>query len=41
MDVADIVDIVVETSRQNMVEYGRTWQSMAEYGRLPQIAAIS
>ena len=35
MDIADIVDIVVETGRQNMAEYGRIWQNMAEYGRLP------
>ena len=38
MDIADIVDIAVETGRQNIAEYGRTWQSMAEYSKLPQIA---
>ena len=37
-DVADIVDIAVETGRQNMAEYGRIWQNMAEYGRIWQIA---
>ena len=29
----NIVDIAVETGRQNMAEYGRTWQNMAEHGR--------
>ena len=33
MDVVDIVDIAVETGRQNMAEHGRIWQNMAEYGR--------
>ena len=39
-DVADIADIAVETGRQNMAEYGRIWQNMADCRRLPQIAAI-
>ena len=32
MDFADIIDIAVETGRQNMAE---SWQNMAEYYRLP------
>ena len=36
MDVADIVDIAVETGRQNMVEYGRIWQIAVDCCRLRQ-----
>ena len=36
MDVADIVDIVVETGRQNIAEYGRIWQIAVDCRRLRQ-----
>ena len=36
MDVADIADITVETSRQNMAEYGRIWQIAVDCRRLRQ-----
>ena len=36
MDVADIADIAVETGRQNMAEYGRIWQNIADCRRLRQ-----
>ena len=36
MDVADIIDIVVETSRQNMAEHGRIWQIAVDCRRLRQ-----
>ena len=36
MDVADIVDIAVKTSRQNIAEYGRIWQITIYYCRLRQ-----
>ena len=26
IDIMDIIDIMVETGRQNIVEYGRIWQ---------------
>jgi hypothetical protein len=35
-DVADIVDIAVETGRQNMAEYGRIWQIAVDCCRLRQ-----
>ena len=34
MDVADIVDIAVETDRQNMAEYGRIWWRTVDCGNL-------
>ena len=34
MDVTDIADIVIEIGRQNIAEYSRIWQNMAEYGRI-------
>ena len=34
MDVTDIVDIMVETGRQNMAEHGRTWQIAVDCGNL-------
>ena len=36
MDVVDIVDIAVETGRQNMVKYSRIWQIAVDYCRLRQ-----
>ena len=36
MDVADIVDIVVETGRQNMAGHGRIWQIAVDCCRLRQ-----
>ena len=36
MDVVDIVDIAVETGRQNMAEYGRIWQIAIDCCRLRQ-----
>ena len=36
MDVADIVDIAVETGRQNMAEHGRIWQIAIDCRRLRQ-----
>ena len=36
MDVADIVDIVVETGRQNMAEHSRIWQIAIDCRRLRQ-----
>ena len=36
MDVADIVDIAVETGRQNMAEHGRIWQIAVDCCRLRQ-----
>ena len=36
MDVADIVDIIVETDRQNMAEHGRIQQIAVDYRRLWQ-----
>ena len=36
MDVADIVDITVETGRQNMAEHGRIWQIAVDCRRLRQ-----
>ena len=36
MDVADIVDITVETGRQNMAEHGRMWQIAIDCRRLRQ-----
>ena len=35
-DVADIVDIVVETGRQNIAEHGRIWQIAVDCRRLRQ-----
>ena len=35
-DVVDIVDIAVETGRQNMAEYGRIWQIAVDCCRLRQ-----
>ena len=32
----DIIDIAVETGRQNMVEYGRIWQIAVDCRRLRQ-----
>ena len=36
MDVADIVDIAVETGRQNMAEHSRIWQIAVDCRRLRQ-----
>ena len=36
MDVVDIVNIVVETGRQNVAEYGRIWQIAVDCRRLRQ-----
>ena len=36
MDVADIIDIVIETGRQNMAEHGRIWQIAIDCCRLRQ-----
>ena len=36
MDVVDIVDITVETGRQNMAEHGRIWQIAVDCRRLRQ-----
>ena len=36
MDVADIVDIAVETGRQNMAEHSRIQQIAIDYCRLRQ-----
>ena len=36
MDVADIINIAVETGRQNMVKYGRIWQIAIDYRKLRQ-----
>ena len=36
IDVADIVDIAVKTGRQNIAEYGRTWQIAVNCRRLRQ-----
>ena len=36
MGVVDIIDIVVETGRQNMVKHGRIWQIAIDYRRLRQ-----
>ena len=36
MDVADIVDIVIKTGRQNMAEHGRIWQIAVDCCRLRQ-----
>ena len=36
MDVADIVDIAVETGRQNMAEHSRIWQIALDCPRLRQ-----
>ena len=36
MDVADIVDIVVETGRQNMAGHSRIWQIAVDCHRLRQ-----
>ena len=36
MDIADIINIVVEIGRQNIAEYGRTWQIAVDYCRLRQ-----
>ena len=36
MDVVDIVDIAVETGRQNMAEHGRIWQIAVDCHRLRQ-----
>ena len=33
-DVADIIDIIIEIGRQNMVEYGRERQIAVDCGRL-------
>ena len=35
-DVADIIDIAVETGRQNMAEYGGEWQIAVDCCRLRQ-----
>ena len=32
----DIVDIIIETGRQNMAEHGRIWQIAVDYRRLRQ-----
>ena len=36
MDVADIVDIAVETGRQNIAGHGRIWQIAVDCCRLRQ-----
>ena len=36
MDVADIVDIAVETGRQNMAGHGRIWQIAIDCRKLRQ-----
>ena len=36
MDVTDIVDIAIETGRQNMAEHGRIWQNAVDCRRLRQ-----
>ena len=36
MDVADIIDIAVETGRQNMAEHSRIWQIAVDCCRLRQ-----
>ena len=36
IDITDIVNIAVETGRQNMAEYGRIWQIAIDYYRLRQ-----
>ena len=36
MDIADIADITVKTSRQNMAEHGRIWQIAVDCRRLRQ-----
>ena len=36
MDVTDITDVVVKTSRQNIAEYGRIWQITVNCCRLRQ-----
>ena len=36
MDVADIIDIAVETGRQNIAEHGRIWQIAVDCRRLRQ-----
>ena len=36
MDITDIADIVVETGRQNIAEYGRIWQIAVDCRRLRQ-----
>ena len=35
-DVANIVDITVETGKQNMAEHGRTWQIAIDCRKLRQ-----
>ena len=32
----DIIDIVIKTSRQNIVEHGRIWQIAVDYYKLRQ-----
>ena len=36
INITDIVDITVETGRQNMAEYGRIWQLAVDCRRLRQ-----
>ena len=36
MDIADIVDIAIKTSRQNMAEHDRIWQIAVDCCRLQQ-----
>ena len=36
MDIADIIDIAVKTSRQNIAEYSRIWQIAVDCRRLRQ-----
>ena len=35
-DIADIIDIAIETGRQNIVEYSRIWQIAVDCCRLRQ-----
>ena len=36
MDITDIIDITVETGRQNIAEHGRIWQIAIDCRRLRQ-----
>ena len=36
MDIMDIVDVAVETGKQNMAEHGRIWQIAVDCRRLRQ-----
>ena len=36
MNVADIIDVAVETGRQNMVKHSRIWQIAVDCRRLRQ-----